>query len=394
MKTENNQSTRPSYGETRHQIDLEREELPNTQSTPSQKGDWQNVEQLQTQQIFESNMSLRSNPPSQPPVIDSFHSSTPPDYPTPSTSLTTISSTTLPTELFFRTHVPTPQPQRPPPSLPPPPPQFESSWSHVQALQNQQILEKITQPRGIISPTPVKEYPSGDRTVSKIPTWLRFFANPEMTSLDPQERIDNNTIILTTHTKDLAHKIGEVVDELRSFGCTNARFKDGNLTLRFDRTISNRLDALMEQHFPQIAIPNVQYLEMEVSIGNDLVLNTLIAPFFARRLPAKPNPLSDRALVYTKEYTLELSLFEKTANKMAQSGPNFTNHLSLNTRMVASTPETFITWVEKGKTHIVSMADMSCSGMQRDKGLLSKAGRKNQVNQALLFQHQVEHRKR
>ncbi|QVL55043.1 MAG: hypothetical protein KFB95_06925 [Simkaniaceae bacterium] len=76
----------------------------------------------------------------------------------------------------------------------------------------------------------VKRYPEGDRTQSSIPKWLRYFASGGET-LDPQERIDQNTQVLVAHVKSAAKTFGEIADELRLFGSINAAFKDGHVTL-------------------------------------------------------------------------------------------------------------------------------------------------------------------
>jgi hypothetical protein len=166
----------------------------------------------------------------------------------------------------------------------------------------------------------VKHYPEGDRTASTIPKWLRYFASGGET-LDPQERIDQNTQVLVAHAKAAAKTFGEIADELRSFGCINAAFKDGHVNLKFDRTVSSRIDALLDQHLPNMDhVRNFQYIEFTASIANDIFLNAFMAPFFAERMACRARPLANRDLTMTKGHSRELRFLRSINEPAYRSG--------------------------------------------------------------------------
>jgi len=151
----------------------------------------------------------------------------------------------------------------------------------------------------------MKRYPEGDRTQSKIPTWLRYFASGGET-LDPQERIDRNTQILVAHTKAAAKTFGQIADELRSFGCINAQFDHGKVTLKFDRSVSDKLDQFVTQHLPDMShVRNFHYLEFTAGLANDAMLQVFAMPFF--RLA--PRMTMSRRLI---------SIEEKAATRMGE----------------------------------------------------------------------------
>ena len=140
----------------------------------------------------------------------------------------------------------------------------------------------------------MKHYPDGDRTQSNVPKWLRYFASGGET-LDPQERINRNTQALVATTKAAGQAFGEIADELRSFGCVNAKFDQGKVTLRFDRTISSQIDGLMDQVLPNMDhVPHFRYVEFTARIANDIMLQAFMAPMFQAQ---KARPLLDRILV-------------------------------------------------------------------------------------------------
>ncbi len=163
----------------------------------------------------------------------------------------------------------------------------------------------------------MKHYPDGDRTQSNIPKWLRYFASGGET-IDPQERIDRNTQSLVATAKVAGQAFGEIADELRSFGCVNAKFDQGKVTLRFDRTISSQIDGLMEQFLPNMDhVPNFRYVEFTARIANDIMLQAFMMPLFQAQ---KAGPLIDRVLVRPKGFGQEVRAIEAFQQPALRSG--------------------------------------------------------------------------
>jgi hypothetical protein len=331
------------------------------------------------------------------------------------------------------------EPTRPEPTRPitEPTPTITSTFQDLQTLQRQKMLEanmaftsappptspspavdwgrgvaKAAQPpptnihqvrqSGIRSPehttSGMKHYPNVDRTQSNIPKWLRYFASGGET-LDPQERIERNTQIFVAHTKALSKTFGEIADELRSFGCINAKFDQGKVTLKFDRTVSDRLDQLVSQRLPDMGhVKHFRYVEFTASIANDVMLQAFLMPFFQAQ---KARPLLDRALVRPEGFGRQLRAIEAMQRPAYHSGigspwsefvPTQQIHRNgvIGERAVAKLAEKnvkvikginrsnnhqFVTWVERGQTRTTSIGEMSHAGTFYDRGGFTKAGR-------------------
>ncbi|MAR66784.1 MAG: hypothetical protein CL833_05980 [Crocinitomicaceae bacterium] len=163
----------------------------------------------------------------------------------------------------------------------------------------------------------MKQYPNIDRTQSKIPTWIRNFASGGE-PLDPQERINQNTQILVAHTKAAAKTLGSIADELRSFGCINAKFDQGKVTLRFDREISNKIEEMVSQHLPNMDhVKNFRYVEFTAGLANDVVMQAFMMPFFQAQ---KAKPLLDRVLVRPQGVGRQLQFLKRLNQPVCHSG--------------------------------------------------------------------------
>ena len=163
----------------------------------------------------------------------------------------------------------------------------------------------------------MKHYPDGDRTQSNIPKWLRYFASGGE-PIDPQERINTNTQSLVATAKVAGQAFGEIADELRSFGCVNAKFDHGKVTLRFDRTISSQIDGLMDQFLPNMDhVPNFRYVEFTARIANDIMLEAFMMPLFQL---GKAKPLLDRVLVRPQGFGQQVRMIEAFQKPALRSG--------------------------------------------------------------------------
>ena len=258
-----------TYHETRHQINVEKSELNvlEEKSRPiSQGSNWNSVSQYHSQRMFERNMAYQS-PVTQPSPVD-----------------------------------------------------YQALWGQGVA-QNVQLPPSDLSSLGRNTPEHripgMKHYPEGDRTQSNIPKWLRYFASGGET-LDPQERIDRNTQALVATAKVAGQALGEIADELRSFGCVNAKFDQGRVTLRFDRTVSSQIDGLMDQFLPNMDhVPNFRYVEFTARIANDIMLQAFMMPMFQAQ---RAKPLLDRLLVRPQGFGQQVRAIEAFQQPALRSG--------------------------------------------------------------------------
>jgi len=262
-----------TYHETRHQINVEKSELNvlEEKSKPLPQGsNWNSVSNYHSynsQRMFETNMAYRS-----------------PTITTPSQPMN------------FGTGVAN-NVQMPP-----------SDWSNLGRSEPEHRIPGV------------KHYPDGDRTQSNIPKWLRYFASGGE-PIDPQERINRNTQLLVATTRAAGQAFGEIADELRSFGCVNAKFEQGKVTLRFDRTISSQIDGLMDQFLPNMDhVPNFRYVEFAARIANDIMLEAFMMPLFQL---GKANPLIDRVLVRPQGFGQQVRMIEAFQQPALRSGLSF-----------------------------------------------------------------------
>ena len=231
----------------------------------------------------------------------------------------------------------------------------------------------------------MKQYPNIDRTQSKIPTWLRNFASGGE-PLDPQERINQNTQILVAHTKAAAKTFGSIADELRSFGCINAKFDQGKVTLRFDREISNKIEEMVSQHLPNMDhVKNFRYVEFTAGLANDVVMQAFMMPFFQAQ---KAKPLLDRVLVRPQGVGRQLQFLKKLNQPVYHSGIGnpFSEMVAVHPKLSKRTIQTFkqvnrsknyqvVIWSENGAVRTAPIGEMSHAGTFHDRGGISKAGR-------------------
>ena len=262
------------YHETRHQINLEQSELNvlEEKSRPvSQGSNWSSVSYYHSQRMFETNMAYHS------PVDTSSQGNL--DY-----------------QQFWGQGLAN-NVQIPP-----------SDWDGLGRNDPEHRIPGM------------KHYPDGDRTQSNIPKWLRYFASGGE-PIDPQERINTNTQSLVATAKAVGQAFGEIADELRSFGCVNAKFDQGKVTLRFDRTISSQIDGLMDQFLPSMDhVPNFRYVEFTARIANDIMLQAFLGPFFQAQ---RAKPLLDRVLVRPQGFGQQVRVIEAFQQPALRSGLGF-----------------------------------------------------------------------
>ena len=315
------------------------------QDALSNLGNWESVQAMQIDQMFEMNMAYQS-------PVD------------------TSSQANLDYQQFWG------QGLNPNAQIPP------SDWSGLGRNPKEHVIPGM------------KHYPDGDRTQSSIPKWLRYFASGGE-PIDPQERINTNTQSLVATVKVAGQAFGEIADELRSFGCVNAKFDHGKVTLRFDRTISSQIDGLMDQFLPNMDhVPNFRYVEVTARIANDIMLQTFLGPFFQAQ---KAGPLLDRVLIRPQGFGQQVRMIEAFQQPALRSGLGFPKmglmpgqHKLLAERRIlklegleikaskginSSNNHQFIVWVEGGQTRTASIGEMNHAGTFHDRGGLTKAGR-------------------
>jgi hypothetical protein len=111
--------------------------------------------------------------------------------------------------------------------------------------------------------------------------FFKNFLNPDRPH-SPEERIEQNTIILTAHIKALAKSFGAMADELKNFGKLNVTVEKGKkAVVVLDHTVSNQINQWIEQHLPDMSyIPNFDSIEFIAGVGNDLIITAFMTPAF------------------------------------------------------------------------------------------------------------------